>query len=524
MIEKISCDHCGFTVTVNARISKKIPLFGARIQCKSCANFFHLLRLDQDYRALLIPELAAFVLKRKEEKRVSNLKYEIDRIKSFGGFLTSVNKNYLSAEKKDIVCFIKREQAASSADLPDGMYLCLCHFYAILTSKGLIKNNPCKAGNHQDLDQAQKPGQPSKLPKPGLSPKKTDGQPAVTGAIKAVHKPQSSWLDKKRLPSEVSSYLEKKAGSDSEKHHYFEKKRLQVLFIFLTEKGKSVKTATSEDLNNFLTMAKAKLKPEQLKGFQITLTDLYDYLLFNQTISENPMIAVENNMLTEENKALNSALVQKNVVEGVVCPKCGAEQFEEDECLACGIIFKKYIKKQEEIRGMEQGFNNLPEKERPDRQSTKERDLQQYHPEKSQEPSGGIDLIGYVHAGFWNRFGAFMIDAFFITFIEVIISVMVSPRTPAGIGNLSLLFVLLQCCYFTFMESSGKQGTLGKMAIGLLVVDSYGNQISKLKSFLRYLSKLVSIISVIGFPMAGFTKDKQALHDIIVGTYVIKSG
>jgi uncharacterized RDD family membrane protein YckC len=78
--------------------------------------------------------------------------------------------------------------------------------------------------------------------------------------------------------------------------------------------------------------------------------------------------------------------------------------------------------------------------------------------------------------------------------------------------------------YFAFMESSSKQGTLGKMVLGLKVVDTNYQRISLGRATGRWAGKLISgMILAIGYIMAGFTERKQALHDMIAGTYVIHS-
>ena len=62
------------------------------------------------------------------------------------------------------------------------------------------------------------------------------------------------------------------------------------------------------------------------------------------------------------------------------------------------------------------------------------------------------------------------------------------------------------------------------MALGIIVTDLDGNQISFGRANGRYWSKIVSSITLlIGYIMAGFTEKKQALHDIIAGTLVLKN-
>lgn len=131
-----------------------------------------------------------------------------------------------------------------------------------------------------------------------------------------------------------------------------------------------------------------------------------------------------------------------------------------------------------------------------------------------------------------RRFVALIIDSavlfgfFFI--IDSIISIFAAPlivssRTGAAFAQTTILAALLGWLYFTLFESSSKQATLGKMAMGIIVTDLNGNRISFGKANGRYWSKIVSfLILYIGFIMAGFTEKKQALHDIIAKCLIVK--
>jgi uncharacterized RDD family membrane protein YckC len=76
--------------------------------------------------------------------------------------------------------------------------------------------------------------------------------------------------------------------------------------------------------------------------------------------------------------------------------------------------------------------------------------------------------------------------------------------------------------YFAAMESSSKQATLGKMAVGLYVTDMDGNRISFGRATGRYFGRIISgLILCIGYFMAGFTEKKQTLHDMMAGCLVL---
>ena len=74
------------------------------------------------------------------------------------------------------------------------------------------------------------------------------------------------------------------------------------------------------------------------------------------------------------------------------------------------------------------------------------------------------------------------------------------------------------------MDSSSIQGTVGKMAIGIIVTDMDGQRITFARATGRHFAKIISgIILGIGYIMAGFTVRKQGLHDIIAKTLVLQN-
>ncbi|MMZ67323.1 RDD family protein [compost metagenome] len=85
-----------------------------------------------------------------------------------------------------------------------------------------------------------------------------------------------------------------------------------------------------------------------------------------------------------------------------------------------------------------------------------------------------------------------------------------------------LLTLVSQCLYFSLMESSKYQATLGKMLLGIVVVNRNYERLTYGKALVRYLGRLLSALTFgIGYIMAAFTKNKQALHDLVADTYVL---
>ena len=145
------------------------------------------------------------------------------------------------------------------------------------------------------------------------------------------------------------------------------------------------------------------------------------------------------------------------------------------------------------------------------------------------------------YAGFWKRFVACIIDCLILGVAEFII--FIPFLGLLGIGILAhdehtgpgwifaligtymfaaLAIAIVGWLYYALMESSAKQATLGKMAINIRVTDMVGNRISFGRATGRYFGRYISaFILYIGFIMAGFTQQKQALHDIMASCLVV---
>lgn len=86
-----------------------------------------------------------------------------------------------------------------------------------------------------------------------------------------------------------------------------------------------------------------------------------------------------------------------------------------------------------------------------------------------------------------------------------------------------LFTAILKWFYFTRLESLPIKATFGKKIMGIIVTDLNGNSISFARANGRHFAKQISLITLlIGFIMAAFTEKKQALHDKIAGTLVVK--
>lgn len=126
-----------------------------------------------------------------------------------------------------------------------------------------------------------------------------------------------------------------------------------------------------------------------------------------------------------------------------------------------------------------------------------------------------------IYSGFWRRVFASIVDSI----IFVPISYLISVTQILGIASFEGFFVglILSWLYFSICESQGWQATLGKKLLGIKVTDLHGQKISFARATGRYVSKFLSYITLgIGYLMPIFTKRKQALHDLVAETLVLR--
>jgi uncharacterized RDD family membrane protein YckC len=167
-------------------------------------------------------------------------------------------------------------------------------------------------------------------------------------------------------------------------------------------------------------------------------------------------------------------------------------------------------------------------------------------------PVAAAPVVSYVPAasvpsseygGFWIRLLAELIDRavigvaalpfFFILILPSVLRVIKvaqenrepTPEMVMAIISTIFVYVLVvivgQWLYESLLTSSSWQGTIGKKALRLKVVDEAGNRISFARATGRFFAKFLSrLMMSIGYLMIAFTERKQGLHDMIAGTLV----
>ena len=139
----------------------------------------------------------------------------------------------------------------------------------------------------------------------------------------------------------------------------------------------------------------------------------------------------------------------------------------------------------------------------------------------------------YPFKGFWIRLVASFIDGIILLILIILLATIsliifgVALGEGAGVGMFLLVFILASIAtilYKPIMEASEYQGTVGKYALGMKVVDQNGQRITMTSSFLRtilYIIGAQAFLLCLGIVMIGFTEYKQGLHDILANTYVV---
>ncbi len=175
------------------------------------------------------------------------------------------------------------------------------------------------------------------------------------------------------------------------------------------------------------------------------------------------------------------------------------------------------------------------------------------------QPSGPAEVTAHwqpmpvvAYAGFWLRFVAHILDGLIIGLpVTIVVMILVlssgfgsfiknlpnAPDDPTeafgnavgaaffvGIGLIVLVALLGSWLYYALFESSSWQATPGKKVLNIFVTDINGAPVSFGRATGRYFSKYITqlIPLLIGFILAGLTERKQALHDMIASTLVLR--
>lgn len=86
-----------------------------------------------------------------------------------------------------------------------------------------------------------------------------------------------------------------------------------------------------------------------------------------------------------------------------------------------------------------------------------------------------------------------------------------------------IAFPIIFWLYYTKMESSEKQATIGKILMKIKVTDENGNRLTETQAATRAAARVLSGFTIVGFLIPFVSETKQALHDVIAKTLVVES-
>jgi uncharacterized RDD family membrane protein YckC len=120
-------------------------------------------------------------------------------------------------------------------------------------------------------------------------------------------------------------------------------------------------------------------------------------------------------------------------------------------------------------------------------------------------------------ASFGRRLVAYLIDALLVGIVYGIAVAIFDQEIGWVIG------LLAGIAYFSYFEGGPKGQTLGKMALGIRVIDfSGGGPIGYGRGVVRYLGRILSgLVCLLGYFWMLWDREKQCWHDKIATTVVV---
>jgi uncharacterized RDD family membrane protein YckC len=134
-------------------------------------------------------------------------------------------------------------------------------------------------------------------------------------------------------------------------------------------------------------------------------------------------------------------------------------------------------------------------------------------------------------ADFGLRLAAYLIDAVALGFASFVVGAlwgllagrMVYTNPVGYLVFAYILSIVTGWLYFAIFESSEYQATPGKMLLKITVVDEQFKRLTFANASGRFFGKILStIILLIGYLMVLWTPNRQALHDQIAKTFVVR--
>jgi len=141
-------------------------------------------------------------------------------------------------------------------------------------------------------------------------------------------------------------------------------------------------------------------------------------------------------------------------------------------------------------------------------------------------------MVGLQYAGFWIRLASFAIDLSIISGFAFLLHVALGLAHSLFSMEVYLqlilylivpVIVLMSVFYAAWYNANGRQ-TIGKRYLKLKVVNSGNDSITIKRSFGRTLVLIIyPLIYFAGYLLIFLTKERQTLHDLLAGSFVVRS-
>ena len=151
--------------------------------------------------------------------------------------------------------------------------------------------------------------------------------------------------------------------------------------------------------------------------------------------------------------------------------------------------------------------------------------------EQLMDVRSGVDRTRMTYGGFWQRFGAYIIDyiiqivpVYAIFGVLMLITGFTSDGEPSPWIALGYIPALLVPIFYEALMLQTKSQTVGKMALKLKVVRPDGSRITAGQAWGRATMRLIlGCLIIADYIPFFFTDEKTTLHDMVAGTRVIES-
>lgn len=148
------------------------------------------------------------------------------------------------------------------------------------------------------------------------------------------------------------------------------------------------------------------------------------------------------------------------------------------------------------------------------------------------------EATAVAYAGFWRRLAAYLVDSLLLMAAQFLVGVLVYIAVTGGSGTpgpevaeageraagmATMAVAALSLVYWPVLEAGPWQATLGKLLLGLQVMEAGGGRLGLPRAFARHLARLLCGLTLgIGYLAIVWTRRKQGLHDLVAGTVVVR--